>query len=92
MFEYHEDCIYMKNDQNQVIARIEFPSVSDRLVDIQHTIVEPAYNGQGLAGQIMKELAEWLRSKEKQAVLTCTYAQAWFPKHPEYTDVVCPLK
>jgi len=90
MFEYHDDCIYLKNEQNQIIARIEFSPVSDRFVDIQHTIVDSAYSGQGFAGQIMKELAEWLRCHNKQAILTCTYAQAWFPKHPEYTDIVCP--
>lgn len=36
----------------------------------------------------MKAAAEQLRSQNRKAVLTCSYAVNWFGKHPEYEDVV----
>jgi predicted GNAT family acetyltransferase len=89
VFEYEENCIYLKDDEGKTMGRIEFPAISENVVNIQRTLVDPAFRGKGVAGQLTKELAEWLRTNKKQAVLTCSYAVGWFPEHPEYDDVVC---
>ena len=34
------------------------------------------------------EYARQIRAEGKKARLTCSYAAAWFPKHPEYADLV----
>ena len=42
----------------------------------------------GVAGQLMEAAARQIRAEGKKARLTCSYAAAWFPKHPEYADLV----
>ena len=41
-----------------------------------------------MAGQLMQRAAEHLRAGGKKAVPVCSYAVAWFEKHPEYADVL----
>ena len=58
------------------------------MVEITHTFVDDSLRGQGIAGNLMKAVAEELRAEKKKAVPVCSYAQAWFRRHPEYADVV----
>jgi len=85
---FEKDIVYYLDDEGRRVAWINFPEVEDRVVDIQHTVVDPAGRGQGLAGKITKELADTLRHDNKKAILTCSYAVKWFGEHPEYGDVV----
>ena len=36
----------------------------------------------------MQRAAEHLRASGRKAVPVCSYAAAWFKKHPEYADVL----
>lgn len=55
--------------------------------DLEHTIVDPAYGGQGLAGKLVHELAQKAREKGVKIVPTCSYALKTFDKNAEYADV-----
>lgn len=55
--------------------------------DLEHTIVDPAYGGQGLAGKLVYELAQKAREKGVKIVPTCSYALKTFEKNSEYADV-----
>lgn len=55
--------------------------------DLEHTIVDPAYGGQGLAGKLVHELAQKAREKGVKIVPTCSYALKTFEKNAEYADV-----
>lgn len=74
--------------EDQMLAQVTFPSVDDATVDINHTFVHDSLRGQGIAGQLMEEAAREIRSQKKSAVLSCSYAVAWFQKHPEYQDIL----
>ena len=65
-----------------------FPEGEDGTVAITRTFVDEALRGQGMAGQLMQRAAEHLRAGGKKAVPVCSYAVAWFEKHPEYADVL----
>ncbi len=55
--------------------------------DLEHTIVDPAYGGQGLAGKLVHELAQKAREKGVKIVPTCSYVLKTFEKNAEYADV-----
>jgi len=78
----------MDNEQGRTIAEVTFPEVKDGVVDINHTFVDEALRGQGIAGKLMKEAAEHLRKENKKAILTCPYAVGWFDKNKEYDDIL----
>ena len=42
----------------------------------------------GTAGLLMGRAAEHIKATGKKARLSCSYAQAWFKKHPEYQGLV----
>ena len=74
--------------EGRLTAEVTFPDVDTDTVNIDHTFVDDSLRGQGVAGQLMKAAAEQLRSQNRKAVLTCSYAVNWFGKHPESQDVV----
>ena len=87
-FKQEEGRIWLDGPQGQMIAEVTFPRNEDGTVTINHTFVDDSLRGQGIAGKLMEALAEHLRSQDKKAVLTCSYAVKWFEKHPEYNDLI----
>ena len=75
--------VYEEN--GAVLAEVCFPEGEDGTVAITRTFVDEALLGQGMA---MQRAAEHLRAGGKKAVPVCSYAVAWFEKHPEYADVL----
>lgn len=59
----------------------------DRIV-INHTEVEPAYNGQGIGKQLVYQVVEFAREKQINVVPLCTFAKRIFEKSEEIRDVL----
>jgi predicted GNAT family acetyltransferase len=55
---------------------------------IDHTEVDEAYNGKGLAKQLVFAGAEYARANGKKVIPLCTYAKATFQKNKEIQDVL----
>lgn len=78
--------IYHETEEKRVLAEITFPAETEfeeNVVNINHTFVDESLRGQGIAGEMMKELITYLKSENFKVVPTCSYAVAWFEKHPE---------
>ena len=87
-FEMEPNRIRLADTRGQTIAEVLFPEEQDGIVNITHTFVDDSLRGQGVAGQLMEAVAARLRREGKKARLTCSYAVRWFPKHPEFHDVL----
>ncbi|MPM03669.1 putative protein YjdJ [bioreactor metagenome] len=87
-FKHEKSRIFLNNEAGKTIAEVTFPETSDNTVDINHTFVDGSLRGQGVADKLLSELAQELKSKNKKAVATCSYAVGWFEKHPEYEDLL----
>lgn len=61
--------------------------VRDGLWELEHTIVDPAYGGQGIAGKLVQEIAAQAREHGVKIVPVCSYALKAFEKNAEYADV-----
>ncbi|HEX3077753.1 MAG TPA: GNAT family N-acetyltransferase [Lachnospiraceae bacterium] len=79
--------IYGTDENGKVIAEVTFPSRTQDTVDINHTFVDDSLRGQGIAGQLLQQAADQIRSNGIKAVASCSYARQWFEKHPEYADI-----
>ena len=53
-----------------------------------HTEVLPAYEGQGLAAQLMRFALDDVRAQGQRAVPVCSYVQTYLRRHPEYADLL----
>lgn len=80
--------IYLKDDQNHMLAVVTFPKQSEGVVNIDHTFVDPSLRGQGVAGKLMEAAVAYFRSANIKAKPTCSYAVKWFEEHPECADVL----
>ena len=54
---------------------------------LQHTLVPTALRGQGLAASLTQFAIETARQEKKKIDPLCSYAAAFFQKHPEYADI-----
>ena len=89
-FIHKENEIVLFNENEDLLAQITFPYLKEdnSCVDLNHTFVDPSLRGQGVAGKLMAEAVKDLKERGLNAVPTCSYAQRWFEKHPEYSDLL----
>ena len=56
----------------------------DGSLDIIHTFVPSALEGQGIAGALTEAAYEYAKANELKPKATCSYAVVWLKRHPEY--------
>lgn len=87
-FQHEPGRIWMESAEEKLLAEVLFPAVGGGIVEITHTFVDDSLRGQGVAAALLMEVAEELRREHKRAKLSCSYAVAWFRRHPEYADLI----
>jgi predicted GNAT family acetyltransferase len=86
-FVKEKNAVYYKED-GQTLAEIHFPEVGQGVVDITQTRVDDSLAGQGIAGQLALLAAQSIRDGGLKTRTTCTYAEKWFAKHPEFAELL----
>ena len=86
-FVYYENEIVLLGEEGEMLARVTFPKVSEGIVDVNHTFVDVNQRGKGLAKKMMEELVKYLKSTNRKAIVTCSYAKKWFEENPEYAEI-----
>ena len=87
-FKQEENKIYLNDDKDHMIAVVTFPKVSEGVVNLDHTFVDPSLRGQGGAGKLMEAAVAYYRSNNLKVKPTCSYAVKWFSEHSECEDVL----
>lgn len=82
-FITEKERIYAANPSGKVIAEVTFPT-KDGVATINHTFVDPSLRGGGVAGKLVKMAADKILADGNRIAATCSYAVAWFARHPEY--------
>lgn len=54
---------------------------------LDHTVVDPAYGGKGIAGALVAAVADMARAAQTKIIPQCSYAAAVFARKSEYGDV-----
>ncbi len=60
---------------------------SDQLVVYPHTVVEPAFEGQGVGGALARAALDDARERALPVLATCPFIHGWMGRHPEYQDL-----
>lgn len=77
------DRIYATGSDGKLIAEVTFPT-KNGISTINHTFVDSSLRGQGVASALVKAAADKILADGNKIAATCTYAAAWFMRHPEY--------
>lgn len=62
--------------------------VADGVVTIPHVEVDPAYEGRGVGGTLVRGLLDDVRLRGLKVVPLCPFARAWIARNEEYADLV----
>lgn len=58
------------------------------VMTILHTNVPPELGGRGIAAALTREALAHARARRWSVVPACSYARAFFDKHPEFQDLL----
>jgi predicted GNAT family acetyltransferase len=70
------------------LAEMTYSRVDPKLVIIDHTEVNEALQGLGVARKLLDYAVDWARTTETKIIATCPYAKAQFAKDPSIRDVL----
>ena len=79
--------IFATDKTGKLLAEVTFPE-QEGVAVINHTFVDGSLRGQGVAGQLLRAVADTLRQDGRKAKPTCSYAIHWFETHPEEKDLL----
>jgi len=58
------------------------------VITFTHTVVEDAYEGQGIGGALARAALDDARRRGLAVVPRCPFIAAWIERHPDYADLV----
>jgi len=70
------------------MAYLAYEPAGRRTIDLQHTIVPPEAQGQGLATSLAAAAFDYARGEGLRVIPSCPFVAAWLDDHPEGQDVV----
>ena len=60
---------------------------ANRLIVFTHTEIEPAAEGQGIGGRLVRGALDDVRSQGLPVLPICPFVQQWMSRHPDYLDL-----
>ena len=65
---------------------------TDSAIDLLHTAVPPALEGQGAGGALALAALQYAKAAGKQVIPTCRFVRAYIARHPEWSAIVAPAR
>jgi hypothetical protein len=62
--------------------------LSGTTVVITHTGTEPEWRGQGVAGELTRQVLDDIRAGGRRVHPMCPYTERYIDEHPSYTDLL----
>lgn len=72
---------------DEVAGFAEYTLDGDRIV-FTHTRVEPAYEDEGVGGNLARGALDDARARGLVVVPRCPFIRGWIARHPAYADLV----
>lgn len=70
------------------VGYLAYEPVGDGVLDLQHTIVPEAAQGQGVGGQLAGAAFAYAREHGLRVIPTCPFVAEWLREHPEMSNLV----
>ncbi|WP_407945203.1 GNAT family N-acetyltransferase [Paenibacillus apii] len=79
---------FLIRDQDAIAAEMTYVTSSPELYIIDHTLVDPAYRGQGLGDKLVDAMVVYARENGIKILPLCPFAKGRFEHYSEYWDVL----
>lgn len=73
-------------EENKPDAYILY-EITNEIISINSTVVNPELRGRGLAGVITKFVLDFAKEKDLKVNPICSYTVKYFEKHSEYANI-----
>ena len=73
-----------------VAGRVEYDRRAGGVIELIHTEIDDAYEGQGLGGKLARGALDRVRADGEHVVASCEFIDGWITKHPDYEDLRVP--
>jgi uncharacterized protein len=67
-------------------------SAHDGWLVLEHTVVPPEFEGQGIASRLVSTALDDIRARAMYLAPTCPYVLSFIKRHPEYRDLVVGVR
>lgn len=81
----YQDKILYLDDNNSIVAEIDFPKTGVNEITITHTFVDSSLRGQGIAKKLVEEVISIAQKEKYNIRATCSYAMRYF--HDNIIDI-----
>jgi predicted GNAT family acetyltransferase len=81
---------YEATVDGQVAGFIRYRDRADGVRDLQHTEVDPAYEGKGVGSGLVSAALDAIRASGRTIVPSCPFVTVYLKRHEEYRDLVAP--
>ena len=75
-----ENQYLLLGENDEILAEIDFPMIKEGVIEITHTIVSPALQGQGIARKLVDKVLEIAKEKGYRVTASCSYAKRYLEK------------
>ncbi|WP_083518607.1 GNAT family N-acetyltransferase [Serinicoccus chungangensis] len=75
-------------EDGRSIGYLSYELTDGDVIDLQHTVVDPAARGQGLGGRLVEEALQYARAEHLRVRPTCPFVPDYLERHPEHADLV----
>ena len=62
-------------------------AISGDTWEFYSTVVQPAFEGRGIASQLVRTALDAARAAGARVISSCWYVDGWLARHPEYQDL-----
>ncbi|MCK9869723.1 GNAT family N-acetyltransferase [Nocardiopsis dassonvillei] len=62
--------------------------LTDDMVTFTHTEIDPAHEGRGLGGTLVRGALDDVRPRGLAVLPLCPFVKGWIQRHPDYADLV----
>lgn len=75
----------------EMVGRVDYVT-SGNTIDLQHTVVEPGHEGEGVGSKLVRGVLERLQTEKPSLTVipTCPFVRSYLQRHPEYQGLVDP--
>lgn len=75
-------------DGDRFAGKIEYTSREENKMVIEHTEVDPGFQGEGVGKKLVHEAAEYAREQNLKIIPVCSYAKKVLERTSDYDDVL----
>lgn len=75
-------------EENRFAGKLEYTRKEDNKMVIEHTEVDPGFQGGGVGKDLVHQAAEYARNNNLKIIPVCSYAKKVLERTSDYDDVL----